>query len=193
MINFDVVLHNFPCSIISIDVQDIMGTHSINLHGTVLKNKLDKIGRVIGREEYKKAKISEEEAENLKGNDEQMPNIQDVITEINEKQGCQVQGYFYVNKVPGNFHISAHAYGSIVQQLIGLGHFDFNVSHSINTISFGDTVELTKIKKNFAEGSLNPLDGMVKKDMKKNVYEYYLKVRLIKAYSIRLFLLNILI
>jgi hypothetical protein len=153
-----------------------MGTHSINVHGSIVKNKLDKSGKIIGREEYKKAKLTEEQAERNKGNDEEMPQLEKVIKEMEDQEGCQLYGYFYVNKVPGNFHISAHAYGSVVQQLISLGYYDFSVSHTVNSLSFGEKLDIYKIKQSFTEGSLNPLDGIVKKDNKRNVYEYYLKV-----------------
>ena len=42
-----------PCSIISLDLQDIMGSHSVNIHGHLMKYKLDKNGRVIGESQYK--------------------------------------------------------------------------------------------------------------------------------------------
>jgi hypothetical protein len=30
---------------------------------------------------------------------------------IHSKEGCKIYGYMLLNKVPGNFHISAHAFG----------------------------------------------------------------------------------
>jgi hypothetical protein len=34
---------------------------------------------------------------------------------LDEKEGCRVEGTVVINKVPGNFHISSHAYGQVVQ------------------------------------------------------------------------------
>lgn len=154
-----------------------MGTHSINVHGTIVKNRLTSKGVFIASEQYKKASLSKENHYlNNHGNDQEMPSINDVENEIKQQEGCRVYGYFYVNKVPGNFHISAHAYGSIIKQLVDMGYYNFDVSHTINSLSFGDKVDLYKIKKEFSEGNLNQLDGFEKIEDTRNVYEYYLKV-----------------
>lgn len=176
MINVDITLHKFPCSILSVDIQDVMGTHSVNVHGTLTKNKLNKYGKVIGQEVYKKANLDADQQEDSHGNDEEMPSFDLVKKEIDNEEGCQVFGFFYVKKVPGNFHISAHAYGSIVQQLIALGYFNFNVAHTVNHLSFGNNADISQIKSRFAEGQLNTLDGVIKNEHSRSVYEYYLKV-----------------
>ncbi len=170
-INFDITLHEFPCSIVSIDLQDIMGSHSVNVHGTITKNKLSKEGKVIGQEVYKKAKL-----QNSGESDEIPPSIELVQQEMNDNEGCQIFGYFFVNKVPGNFHISAHAYGHLVQQLAATGYNKFNISHTINHISFGDKVDLSRIKRSFSDGQLNVLDKSSKKHRQYMMYEYYLNV-----------------
>ena len=46
-INMDIELINLPCSIISIDLQDVMGAHSVNLEGSVTRMRLDKNGKII--------------------------------------------------------------------------------------------------------------------------------------------------
>mmetsp|Transcript_9027 Transcript_9027/g.9375 ORF Transcript_9027/g.9375 Transcript_9027/m.9375 type:complete len:212 (+) Transcript_9027:2-637(+) len=114
--------------------------------------------------------------EHSHGNDEEMPSIDLVKSEIDNQEGCQVFGYFYVNKVPGNFHISAHAYGGIVQKIASAGYFRFDMSHRINHLSFGDQKTTDRVKKQFSEGILNPLDKVSKVDKQRKVYEYYLKV-----------------
>lgn len=156
-----------------------MGSHTVNVHGTLTKNKLSKEGKIIGQEMYKKAKLNPTEEEYLHGNDEEMPEINLVKGEIDNVEGCQVFGHFFVNKVPGNFHISAHAYGSVIQRLASEGYFRFDLSHTINHLSFGDEKEIQNIKKSFSEGVLSPLDGISKIEKIKKVYEYYLKVRVI--------------
>lgn len=105
-----------------------------------------------------------------------MPSMDLVKSEIEAQEGCQVYGFFYVKKVPGNFHISAHAYGKIVQQLMALGFFNFNVAHTINHISFGNNADLNIVKSIFDDGMLNTLNGIHKHESQKIVYEYYLKV-----------------
>ena len=179
-INLDITLHSFPCSILSIDVQDIMGSHTVNVHGTLTKNKLDKAGKIIGQEVYSKAKMNPDQHEDAHGNDEEMPSLKLVQGEIDNQEGCQVFGHFFVKKVPGNFHISAHAYGSIIQKLASMGYFRFDLSHTINHLTFGDEKELRMIFNEFGQdnGNLNPLDGTDKLENQKKVYEYYLKVRI---------------
>lgn len=89
-----------PCSIISLDLQDIMGSHSVNIHGHLMKYKLDKNGRVIGESQYKTnnpnspvvAKSEDEE-------DEHYPDYEQVKKEFQNQEGCQLKGYFLVNKV----------------------------------------------------------------------------------------------
>lgn len=179
MINIDIVLHRFPCSILSIDIQDVMGSHTVNVHGTMTKNKLDMNGKIIGQEIYKKATLSEEEQEFNHGNDEEMPSLDLVKSEIEKKEGCQVFGHFFVNKVPGNFHISAHAYGQVIQQLASMGLFKFDLSHTINHLSFGEYKEIEKIQSVFNEGKLTTLNGRNRQESSKKVYEYYLKVRIV--------------
>ena len=76
-----------------------------------------------------------------------------------------------MNKVPGiifpttigNFHISSHAYGHILNSIfttVGISTID--LSHQINHISFGEEKDLTQIRKKFNKGVLNPLDGSKK-------------------------------
>lgn len=45
-------------------------------------------------------------------------------------------GYVEINRVPGNFHISTHAYGDIMMGLAYDG-YKFDYSYKINHISFG--------------------------------------------------------
>ncbi len=56
-------------------------------------------------------------------------------------------GYIIVKKVPGNFHISAHPFESVLEKIlpfVGLSTLD--LSHKINHLSFGDQSDLGKIR-----------------------------------------------
>lgn len=48
-INLDIVFNKFPCDIVSVDVMDIMGSHTVNLGGELLKRRL-KDGQVLSEE-----------------------------------------------------------------------------------------------------------------------------------------------
>lgn len=78
--------------------------------------------------------------------------------------------------MPGNFHISAHAYGAIIQRLASEGVLNFDVAHKINHLSFGDDKDIQIIKSSFGTGEINPLDGVKKEEYSRKVYEYYMKV-----------------
>ncbi len=179
-INIDIILHKLPCSIISIDAQDIMGSHTLNVHGLITKTKLDKNGKDIGS--YLEAKIGENKNQvtHHSGHDHAnhpMPKYEDVKKAVDEQEGCRLEGTIQVLRVPGNFHISTHAYGSIVAKLLSEGVFKIDLSHKINHISFGEETDLRNIKTKYNVGILNPLDGVEKIDhANQKLYEYYLKV-----------------
>lgn len=58
-------------------------------------------------------------------NDEQK--LQRIITDINNKKGCRMKGFFEIDRVPGNFHFSCHGYGPIVHRLVNQGYSTFDV------------------------------------------------------------------
>jgi hypothetical protein len=176
-----------PCSLLSLDVQDVMGTHIMNIGGTLIKSRIDAQGKVIASEvlntnEHKKKSGDDENDHDHNHHHEDVQfdpvNYENVKTSLKNKEGCNIKGYIVVNKVPGNFHISSHAYGSIIQRLASEGYFTFDVSHRINHLSFGEDKDLKYIKRKFGEnhGVLNPLDKSVRDEQHKLVYEYYLKV-----------------
>lgn len=173
-INMDIILTKLPCSIISLDVQDVMGTHSLNVHGKLTKNRVDKYGNQIA--------IYNEPKEDGHSHDAHaqvpQPDYEQLKKEIENNEGCQLLGNISVLRVPGNFHVSSHAYGRTIARLVSEGVFKYDISHKINHISFGDESDIQIIKANFNVGNLNPLDGVVKsrKNDKDKIYEYYLKV-----------------
>jgi len=175
IINIDITLHRLPCMILSLDIQDVMGSHSVNVHGTLHKDFLDQNGVMLSQAVHK-TKHEHAPNEHHEGEEEQ-PDYEEVKKAIRDKEGCRLNGTFFVNKVPGNFHISSHAFGPTIQRLYSEGMMHWDVTHKINHISFGDDSALKEIKKQFGVGVLNPLDevGKVDHDQKKT-YEYYLKV-----------------
>jgi hypothetical protein len=174
-INIDIVLKHLPCSIVSLDVQDIMGTHSLNMQGKLLKQSLDKDGKSIG------IKVEEKKEKNpfSRGGEEdiEMPNYEDVRRQVIAKEGCRLAGNIEVLRVPGNFHFSSRSYATIISRLLSEGVFKIDMSHKINHISFGDESDIKTIMNKFDAGILNPLDGISKDQKSDNVvFEYYVKV-----------------
>lgn len=176
-INVDIELLHLPCSIISIDLQDVMGSHSVNLEGSLMKYKLDRNGNSIGSEPYNSVKLETKDNEDHGHDHFTQPDFNMVKTQVANREGCRIKGYFQVNKVPGNFHISSHAFGPTIQKLANEGLMTIDLNHKINHLSFGNDNELRKVKEQFKEGVLHPLDGIIKNSNNfKAIYEYYIKV-----------------
>lgn len=38
----------------------------------------------------------------------------ELVQALDDEEGCMMEGYISINKVPGNFHISTHAFGEPV-------------------------------------------------------------------------------
>jgi len=144
-----------------VDAQDIMGTHVVDVGGELHKVRLDPQGRP--KRDPRGALLPAEAG-----------NPQDQMHE-----GCEVSGYLIVNKVPGNFHISAHSHANLVHMFFGVA--PMNVSHIINHLSFG-TMEETRELADVPGAHIDPLKGtrkMAEADhdaMNAKSYEYYIKI-----------------
>ena len=171
-------MYRLSCSILSLDIQDVMGSHSVNVHGTLMKDRLNSKGDVIEVKKHKTRPMETHGEHHEEENHEnEQPDYEEAKKSIQDNEGCRLYGTFLVNKVPGNFHISSHAFGPTLQRLFNEGITNFDVSHKVNHISFGDDSDLKQIRTNFGNGILNPLDGIAKVNHEtKKTYEYYLKV-----------------
>lgn len=69
-----------------------------------------------------------------------------------------MSGFVFINKVPGNFHISMHHYPEAVMQLMSRG-YKFDFTHKINHLSFGDLNDIKHITSNYGEEFKFELDG----------------------------------
>lgn len=79
---------------------------------------------------------------------DQMRQFQIAQEAFQKKYGCRLQGKFTVKEVPGNFHISSHAYQNIYIRLAMSGAIQtLDVSHKIHHLSFGDTDRMDRVKK----------------------------------------------
>ena len=141
----DINFPSAPCHILSLDVQDLMGTHIMNVGGNLMKMRYSSLGAELGIWEPQDKSIEE---------------IMMAAKEaFKQKEGCALQGYISVNRVPGNFHISTHDYS----QVLALIQEQANLTHSIIELSFGVKSYVKKIRKKFKGdkyASLSPLNGM---------------------------------
>ena len=67
-------------------------------------------------------------------------------------------GFVFINKVPGNFHISGHHYPDAVQKIYMAG-YKLDFSHKINHLSFGNINNKDYIERNFGDSFKFELDG----------------------------------
>mmetsp|Transcript_21593 Transcript_21593/g.39490 ORF Transcript_21593/g.39490 Transcript_21593/m.39490 type:complete len:334 (+) Transcript_21593:85-1086(+) len=165
-INIDVTFPRFPCGIMSLDAQDIIGTHIINVEGSMKKQRISADGADLGDEDLLSGG-SKFDSDGIK-------------RQLDRKEGCRLHGFIRVNKVPGNFHISSHAFHEHIHTVTGGDFGRLDLSHKISHLSFGDNADLSNIRTSFSEGVLSPLDGFSKMKTQGVAhslsYEYYIKV-----------------
>lgn len=160
-INLDIMFPVMPCELLSFDAQDVMGSHEVDAHGNLFKERLTSKGDVIAKEEMKGSHYGASSTLTRHfsfGYDNQ--DVDRIRKMIHSGEGCRVAGHVKVNKVPGNVHLStySHSYlfGSLYQETRNM-----NISHFVNHISFGEDTDIGYIKKNFkGTGIVAPLDGV---------------------------------
>lgn len=78
--------------------------------------------------------------------------------------GCRMEGRFYINKVPGNFHVSTHSADHQPDAV--------DMQHTIHEVTFGDEVTIVGLP-----GNYNALGGRQKLDSNEaETHDYILKV-----------------
>lgn len=169
-INLDMVIA-MSCVDINVNVQDAAG--DTILAGEMLKRDptnwaqwVDKKGmHALGTNTQGRSLTGEDYLEHKEGFGEE--NVRDIVATAGgmkvkfaktpkirghppEGDSCRIYGSLYVNKVQGDFHVTARGHG---YQEFGfhLDHSNFNFSHIISELSFGD----------FYPSLLNPLDGTI--------------------------------
>lgn len=143
-VNLDMTFHKLPCAFISLDIVDILHNHEMNSMNFMKKTRIDANGNVIG------------------GNGREDENVAN-------DEGCKLEGYILVTKVPGNFHISSHSQFHMVRNRFPQG---INVAHTIHHMSFGDNDARTFSK----TAQVSPLDGTANLDERPTIYQYAVEV-----------------
>jgi hypothetical protein len=100
----DIEFPRYPCSFLSLDVENILKVHKVNVEDSMQKTVLP------DQQLYSDHDL----------NDDQK--LQRIIQDIESKKGCRVKGSFEIDRVPGNFHFSCHAYGALVHRLVNQGY-----------------------------------------------------------------------
>lgn len=123
-------LPKYPCSMLSLDKLDKVRTHTMDVEENLQKIRIDSDGEEIA----------------IYINDPQKPMKEKLITlrqQIDDKEGCYLKGNFTIKLVPGNFHISFHAYFPEFQHAANQLGYTPDFSHKIEHLYFGDTDEET--------------------------------------------------
>lgn len=119
-VHIDIEFPRYPCSFLSLDVENILKVHLVNVMDN-LKKTVVPDGHI-----YDDSRL----------NDDQK--VEQVIRDINEKKGCRMTGFFEIDRVPGNFHFSCHGYGSIIHRLVNQGYRMLDMTHHIYYLRFGE-------------------------------------------------------
>lgn len=134
-----------PCHIISVDVEDSIGSHVEDLEGTLKKNVIDSRGNIL------------EVIDPKTRTHDPMEVMAKTLEDMDNQKGCNLKGTLIVNKINGNFHISSHSYAEAVMLVVQKNRL-LDFEHKINHLSFGAEDHISRIKKLTGGYNLSPLD-----------------------------------
>ena len=154
--------------IISVDQQDSIGNHRMDIKENLTKIILDK-DRFLTKKKFEP-----------QGNLE----LKNVVESVQRSEGCYIHGKISINKVSGNIHISHHNYGRLYNELKHNNRDQWDkisFSHSFNLLYFGDVEVNNDILKRFGYNkntSFNRLDVLpsYNNEKGKKNFDYYIKL-----------------
>merc|ERR1712050_150315 len=117
-INLDVTLPQMPCELLSFDAQDVMGSHEVDAHGNLYKERLTSKGDFIAKDEIKgshygaSSSLSRHFSFNYDNQD-----VDRIRKMLHIGEGCRVKGFVRVNRVPGNVHLSTYSHSYLFGSL----------------------------------------------------------------------------
>lgn len=121
-VNLSVDLPYVPCNLVSVDQEDSIGNHRMDISDTLNKFNMESNGQVALYDKTHNSLDKMQEA-------------------LSANRGCRIEGYIPISKVPGDIHISFHNYG-IYYSMLKEGRRDLfdkiKMSHRINYLYFGD-------------------------------------------------------
>lgn len=144
-INIDIDLPKLSCHIISVDVEDVIGSHIVDFEGSLKKRVIDQNGKIL---EILDATDRSHDTKTV---------VARTKADMDRNLGCNLRGNLIVNKINGNFHISSHAYGEAVMLLYAERKM-LDFTHNINHLSFGTEESISKITQITGGYNLSPMD-----------------------------------
>jgi len=162
-IHMNFTVPRMPCAITSVDVQDVMGSHIVDYGGRLHKWRTNADGQL-------KYGPSGE----LLSHDSSPPLLQ-------KGEGCNIEGHIIVKRVPGNFHVSAHAQHDLLSSFYEMHRGEtLNCTHFIHNLHFGES---SAALKGVGSAAVAPLSGASQVALMDESdggaprsYEYFLKV-----------------
>lgn len=121
-------LYNYPCGMLSLDKLDKMRTHTMDVEESLQKMRIDIQGEPIAIHKNDPTKSLSDKIEVLKN-------------QIDNKEGCFLNGNFTIKLVPGNFHVSFHNYFPEFQHAINTLGYKPDFSYKIEYLYFGEANE----------------------------------------------------
>ncbi|GAQ85978.1 hypothetical protein KFL_002630210 [Klebsormidium nitens] len=186
-IHINITFPSLPCSVLSLDALDMSGKHEVDISNNIWKARLDSQGRpgiwqqVDKLDHADDTAHNEAHAEDTTEHDFALANarraaqadankqVEDIKAALANQEGCRVYGHLDVERVAGNFHISVHGQSYYVLGQVFASASTVNVSHHIESVSFGPPIP----------GTTNPLDGytrILKTEQESGTFKYFIKV-----------------
>ena len=124
-----------------------MMSHHPNI-GSIKKYRLDRDGKRVESDDFELLREHDPERQLKMASDA-----------FDNQYGCRLVGSFTVKEVPGNFHISSHAYQNIYAMLMMKQKIKtLDVSHKINYLFFGNEGDLKKVQAQHKETEMSRLN-----------------------------------
>jgi hypothetical protein len=148
-VNIEILLHSYPCALLSLDKLDEVYTHTMDVQENLMKYSTDRSGNVI-------MEIKSNDGLNV----DQRINI--AKSQIMNKEGCLLAGNFTIKMVPGDFHISFHRYTREVEFLMTKENFQPDFSNTVKKLSFGkcDSDTQKRVTTDFGVQTLHSLESV---------------------------------
>ena len=148
-VRMDITFPRVPCSVLSVDAYDQSGKNDQDVRGELHKERLNKDGKSLGSYDKAGGGVTDEEDALIQDLQQffgggmkvvfqkRAEHSREVKHAVEKKEGCRLYGRMHVQRVGGNFHISAHAEEyETLQHAFGAVN-KINISHTITHLSFG--------------------------------------------------------
>jgi len=132
-VNLEINFPNIPCNLISVDQEDSIGNHRMDISDSLAKDYLDKDGKLSVYNSNENG-------------------IESLIQAVTQNKGCKIHGVVSISKVPGDIHISFHNYGYLYNSLMidRKDLFDkLQLNHKLNSLTFGDVANNQNLLRKF--------------------------------------------